>query len=628
MRLYAGSSGQFIEDTVQNQITEKMKGEYFAYFRNNPSPAEVSSWRNSLRAVSLVFQSAKLEDHGVVLEYQLLSTSKRLDCMVMGKDGKGDERAVIIELKQWEKCSPADGDNEVISWVGGAKRELLHPSVQVGKYKRYLEEGHEAFYTERNPILLDACSYLHNYSFEKSDVLVDQKFAETLLRFPLFSMDDVPKLKEYLLERMEAGEGLDVLRRFEAGKYRPCKKLMEYVGKTIKEKPQYVLLDEQQVVYDKVFACARKGFHDKAKNVLIVKGGPGTGKSVIAINLMADLLRQEYNAQYATGSRAFTGTLREIIGERGSELFRYFNSYMDAKRNEVDVLICDESHRIRETSNNRFTVKSKRSKDAQIDELLRVAKVAVFLLDDNQVVRPYEIGSSDYIKKAAEKHGCAIHEYELEAQFRCAGSDAFVNWINNTLEIKRTANVLWNGHEGFDFGICQTPEELDRLIRKKVSEGNSARLAAGFCWEWSNPNRDGTLVDDVVVGKFRRPWNAKSDSGKLAPGIPKEMLWAHDPAGIEQVGCIYTAQGFEFDYVGVIFGLDLRYDFDGQKWIGYPDKSYDSVVKRGKDRFADMVKNTYRVLLSRGLKGCYVHFMDKDTERFFRSRMETSRSKS
>jgi DUF2075 family protein len=147
-------------------------------------------------------------------------------------------------------------------------------------------------------------------------------------------------------------------------------------------------------------------------------------------------------------------------------------------------------------------------------------------------------------------------------------------------------------------------------------------MTAGFCWPWSDPNPDGTLQDDVLIGDYSRPWNAKPEARILAEGIPKSNVWAYDNNGLNQIGCVYTAQGFEFDYVGVIFGKDLVYNLDEQMWKAYPENSADTVVKRSKDRFIDLVKNTYRVLLSRGIKGCYVYFMDKDTERYFKSRME------
>ncbi len=622
MRLYAGTSIQFIEDTVQNQIAEKLKQAFFFYYRFNPSPGEVNSWRNSLRSISQVFEHAQLLDHGVILEYQLPMTSRRLDCMICGQDTERKDNAVIVELKQWEKCEGSDGDNEVTTWLNGRKRDVLHPSVQVGQYKLYLQDTHTAFYAGSNPVNLNACTYLHNYSHDAHDVIFDDKFTPSLERFPLFTADDVDRMIDYLRIRLRNGQGSDVLNRVEKSKYRPCKKLMDHVGNLIKNKKEYVLLDEQLIVYDTVLTFARKGFHDKKKAAIIIKGGPGTGKSVIAINLMAELLLKGYNAHYATGSKAFTETLRKIIGTRGAIQFKYFNSYMNADNNAVDVLIADEAHRIRTTSNSRFTKKENRSSLSQIEEIMNASKVSVFFIDDNQVVRPNEVGSTEYIKQYALEKKANVIEYELEAQFRCNGSEAFVNWINNTLGIKRTANVIWDRHEEFDFKIFSSPETLEAAIRNKVQEGHTGRVTAGFCWKWSNPRQEGTLLEDVVIGNYKRPWDAKPDARKLAPGIPKASLWAYDPAGIDQVGCVYTAQGFEFDYVGVIFGEDIIYDFDKQAWIGLKENSADEVVKRSKDQFVELVKNTYRVLLTRGMKGCYVYFMNKDTERFFKSRIE------
>ena len=628
MRLYAGSSGQFVEDTVLNQIAGKLKNAFFSHYRYNPSHAEISSWQNSLRAMSGILQYGNLLDHGVMLEYQLPLTSRRLDFMVTGKGQGNSDNAVIVELKQWEKCGAADGENEVATFVGGAIREVLHPSAQVGRYRMYLSDTHTAFHEGDNPMSLAACAYLHNYPYDSEDVLYDRKFASVLNSNPIFTMDDAPELMGYLQERLHAGQGMEVLKRVEESKYRPSRKLMDHVGQVINGNSQYVLLDEQVVAYDKVRALAKKGFHDRRKTAIIIKGGPGTGKSVIAIKLMADLLLSGYNAHYATGSRAFTNTLRKIIGSRGADQFKYFNSYPAAQPDEIDVLIADESHRIRKTSNNRFMAAAERSNLAQIEELLRAAKVCVFLIDDVQVVRPDEIGSVEYIRRHAQAMNCNIFEYELEAQFRCSGSDAFVNWIDNTLGIRRTANVLWEGNESFDFKIFDSPQAVDEAIRIKAADGHTARMTAGFCWEWSRPKPDGTLVEDVVIGGYRRPWNAKPEAARLAKGIPKAYLWAHLPGGIDQIGCIYTAQGFEFDYVGVIFGKDLFYKFEQQEWVGDRQQSHDTVVRRSRDKFAELVKNTYRVLLSRGMKGCYVHFMDKETEHFFRSRMESDKSAS
>ena len=623
MRLYAGTSRNFITDSNHNQIAGKLKAAFFQSYGFNPSENEINSWRNSLLNISAVFQNAGLLDHGVILEYQLPMSSKRLDCLICGKNDEKLDNAVIIELKQWSKCEESIGDNEVMTWVGGAKRDVLHPSAQVSHYRWYLQDSHTAFYEGPEPVGLNSCAYLHNYDYDSSDVIFAPKFEQLISDSPIFTADDTDTLSSYLVSKLSNGDGIHVLNRIEESHYRPSKQLMDHVSQVIKGNPQYILLDEQKVIYDKIFALVKGGFHNKQQYAIIVKGGPGTGKSVVAINLMADLSSQHYNAHYATGSRAFTQTLRKAIGVRGSIQFRYFNSYVDAQQNDIDVLICDESHRIRETSNNRYTVKTKYSSSPQIDELFKAAKVVVFFIDDQQVVRPGEIGSSYYIKDAAERHSAIVQEHELEIQFRCNGSDGFVNWADNTLGIRRTANVLWSSEEQFDFKIFDSPLALENAIKDKVSQRFTGRVTAGFCWPWANQlNENGTLVNDVVIGDYVRPWNARDELSGLPKDIPKAQLWAYDPNGINQIGCIYTAQGFEFDYVGVIIGKDLTYNFDKGSWVCDYKHSYDSVVKKSGGLFLELVKNTYRVLLSRGIKGCYVFFMDKATEQYVRTRME------
>jgi uncharacterized protein len=620
LELYSGPSKQFIDDSVHNQLAEKLKTAFFEQYRFNPSPSEVNSWRNSLRAMSQVIQYAGLEDNGILLEYQLPLTSLRIDCMITGESGKGKQEAVIVELKQWEKAAVSEGDY-ILTFVGRGERDVLHPSVQAFQYRTFLQDIHSAFY-ESPAVGLTSCSYLHNYAFGEEDALLDSRYLQFITQAPLFGSDDVDKLADYLKGRLDGGEGMPVLERIRQSHYRPSPKLMNHVAQIIKGNPAYTLLDEQLVVYDRIFATLKQAKKEPGKHVIIVKGGPGTGKSVIALNLMADAMKKGFASHYATGSKAFTETLRKIVGTRGSSLFKYFNSYGGAPENSVDLLVCDEAHRIRKTSNSMYTPKAARTDLPQVAELLKAARVSAFLIDDHQVVRPNEIGSVEYLRTAAKQANAQVREYELDVQFRCGGSAAFVNWVNNTLGIERTANVLWDHAQDFEVKIFDSPPALENAIRSRVGEGRTARVVAGFCWEWSAPKPDGTLVDDIVIADYRRPWDARYDAKKLAPGIPKASLWAYDPRGIDQIGCVYTAQGFEFDYVGVIIGRDLYYDPASGMWKGRPEESHDTTVKRAKGDFVKLVQNTYRVLLSRGMKGCYLYFMDKDTENFVRSRME------
>ena len=623
MHLYAGTTSEFGYESLTGEIVDKLKANFLHHFRYQPPNSEVMAWSNSLKAIARVADRAALNDHGVLVEYQLPLSSKRLDVMFTGHSGQGRPMATVVELKQWDEAQPTNIPEVVLAWVGGALREVAHPSVQVGQYRRYLLDTHGAFDDGR--LGLRGSAYLHNFLFDSESELFALRHAEALNSDPLFAADRADDLAEWLKEHLSGGGGVKLLDSVTQGRFKPHKKLLVHTAKMIKGEPTYVLLDEQKVAFNSVLAGVAESHQTAEKTVYLIEGGPGTGKSVVALNLVAELSEAGYSTLHATGSRAFTGNVRKIVGTRSSAQFKYFNSFLGEEPNSIDVLICDEAHRIREVSHNRFTPKDKRTDRPQIDELIDVARVSVFFIDDLQVVRPGEIGSSELIRQAAQRAGATVKEYELEAQFRCGGSESFIGWVENTLGLRRTADVLWDGDEEFDFDVVSSLEELKALLESKNSEGSTARLVAGFCWPWSKPNKDGTLLEDVVVGAFSMPWNARPDAGRLAEGIPKSDFWASDPGGIDQVGCVYTAQGFEFDYVGVIFGRDLVYRF-GTGWVGQPKYSHDTVVKRAANSddadFTELVKQTYRVLLTRGLKGCFVFLEDAETRDFVLSRTE------
>ncbi len=551
---------------------------------------------------------------------QLPLSSARLDCLLTGRDDQQNDQAVIIELKQWEVASPSEIDECVVTFLAGRERDEPHPSIQVRNYETYLADMHEAFYAPPAPVGLASCSYLHNFTYDPKSPLYDVRFTPVLAHHPLFAKNQAEELSDFLRRRIAGAGGYEVLQRVIQSKYRPSKKLLDHVANVVKGKSEYTLLDEQIVAYNKIVHYAKQGFHSAQKAVIIISGGPGTGKSLIAVNVMAALAESGLNAQHATGSKAFTENLRRAVGARASSMFKYFNSYSGAERDELDVLICDEAHRIRQTSNNRFTPKVMRSERTQINEIIDAAKVSVFLIDDKQVVRPGETGSTEMIRLAGARFNARLIEEQLQTQFRCAGSEAFVKWVDGVLEVDGTSPTIFESTDLFEFAILDSPLALDELIRAKIAQGYTARLTAGFCWPWSSPKDDGTLVDDVVIGDFRRPWNAKPDTGKLARGIPRASYWASDPGGANQVGCIYTAQGFEFDYVGVIFGRDISHDAKTGTWQSDPKSSFDSAAKRGaKDRFTVFVKNAYRVLVTRGMKGCFVYFQDDATRDYVAS---------
>lgn len=621
MHLYSGSTEDFVADAVRARIAQKLDDAFFQYFRYHPSSSEVRSWQNSLRAMADAVTLADLNDHGAIVELQLPLSSRRIDCMFTGHDGGDRPQAVIVELKQWDKAGQSSIDDCVTVFLGSRERDVLHPSRQVGNYERYMRDVHTAFSEGR--LGLAACGYLHNMQ-DTDSPLFGATFRKLLERYPLFTGPEVDNLASFLTGRLVGGDGVALLEEVLKGRYKPHKRLLTHVSKMIANEPSYVLLDEQQVVMNHIVGKVRDRQQANEKSVFLVRGGPGTGKSVIAVNIAGALAGEGFIVEHATGSKAFTENLRKTVGTRASALFGYFNSFATAEEQSIDVLVCDEAHRIRESSNSRFTRKEHRSDLPQVEELLKAAKTTVFFIDDLQVVRPGEVGSTRLIRETAKQLGIPLYEHELEAQFRCGGSEAFVGWVENTLELARTPFTLWDPSEEFDFDVVDSPTELEALIRGRQREGYSARLTAGFCWRWSDPRADGTLESDVLIDGWTMPWNAKPDAGKLAKGIPKSNYWATDPAGIDQVGCVYTAQGFEFDYVGVIFGRDLVWR-PRKGWVGQAEFTHDSIVRRAakdRDEFTALLKNTYRVLLTRGLRGCHVYFEDEQTRDFVLSRVE------
>jgi DUF2075 family protein len=625
VQLYTGHSIEFVSDSTQGRVAEKLREAFVTHFLHEPAQSEVRSWQNSLRAMSNVLTAGDLLDHGVIVEWQLPLTSKRLDCLITGRGPGSRPNAVIVELKQWDDVGRSHVSDCVTTFLGGRERDVLHPSRQVGQYHRYLLDTHTAFSTAS--IGLQACAYAHNLRFDPSTPLFDAQWEDLLRQYPLFAADRSDELADLLVHSLGDGSGVDVLERVLEGRYKPHKRLLDHTAAVIRNEPTYVLLDEQLVVFETILSRVRARSLSTERSTFVVRGGPGTGKSVVALNLVGALSGLGLVTHHATGSKAFTTNLRKVVGTRAGAMFKYFNSYMDLEGASLDVLVCDEAHRIRDTSNNRFTPRDKRSTVPQVDELIKAAKVSVFFVDDLQIVRPGEIGSGQLIVDAARRLGAAVVELELEAQFRCNGSDAYLRWVDTTLDVRRTPQVLWDAADPFDFEIVDTVEELDALIRARAASGATARLSAGYCWTWSDPKKDGTLVDDVVIGGWSMPWNAREGKGRLAKGIPPSDRWAHDPGGLEQVGCVYTAQGFEYDYAGVIWGRDLVHrGRDG--WVGQPSYNRDSVLKRERDpqRFAALVKHTYRVLLTRGLLGCAVFFEDEQTRDFVTSRVDWSRS--
>jgi hypothetical protein len=466
--------------------------------------------------------------------------------------------------------------------------------------------------------------YLHNATDHGVEDLFSLRQDE---RDRLFTAQRRGEFLDYLRHHLTPSSGAAAADRLLTSAIRPSRQLLAVAAEEIKNREKFTLLAEQRLAYELVLHAMERAHVEDGKHVVVVNGGPGSGKSVIALSLLGELSRQGRTVIHATGS--FTQTMRRYAGHgstRLKNLFKYFNSFVDVPANSFDVLIADEAHRIRETSASRFTRAEHRTGPPQVDELLSVARVPVFLLDEHQVVKPGEIGTIEAIREAARRSGLPVHHVDLEGQFRCGGSAAYERWVARLLGLTDQAPILWEGDERFEVMVAESPWEMEAILATKRDQGYSARISAGFCWPWSDPRPDGSLVPDVHVDDWARPWNVKSE--RAVGSAPGRSYWATDPAGFGQVGCIYTAQGFEYDWSGVIIGPDLVARNGALVSVRAANRdpafrSHQAVTDADFDR---LVRHVYNVLLTRGMVGTVLDATDAPTRELLFDLVERTRA--
>ncbi len=597
-------------DSVAERLLEQVLHQY----GRRTSPAEVRSWERSLPVLAQDLIDAGLPDVEVILEYQLPLTSKRADVVLAGRHPvTGDASYVVVELKQWTSAHLWEDDEALVTVEGMPGGPKLHPARQVRGYCEYVTDFVRSLSGRQDAVA--GVAYLHNVT--NRDSVSDLFLAPLDPQGQLFTSADRGTLQRYLRARLDpAVPGASAADELLGSAIAPSRQLLAVAAQEVREREQFVLQDDQQLAVDLVKHEVQQSHRADRKTVVVVSGGPGSGKSVIALSLLGDLAREGRSVLHATGSRSFTRTLRKVAGRRAprvQKMFTYFNQFMNAERNGLDVLILDEAHRIRETSVNRYTRSEFRTDRPQLDELIAAARVPVFLLDDHQVVRPGERGSVHDITSYAESLGLAVHHVTLGEQYRCGGSQAYVTWVERLLGLADGASAPWAGDERFILEVADSPDELEQRIREEAAQGYSARLAAGYCWPWSDPRKDQTLVADVQIGPWARPWNLKGD--RPVGGAPPSALWSSDPNGIDQVGCVYTAQGFEYDWNGVILGPDLVWREGRFRSVRSANRDPDF---RNRNAVSDgdfdlLVRNVYKVLLTRGMVGTVLYSTDAET---------------
>lgn len=616
MIVYQADKREFLLDYDDRDIEDVIHAKYQLATRRRVAKAEIRSWRESLGYVARVLRDPEIaDDVGVAVEFVLPQTLKRIDVILAGHANDGSRRLIVVELKQWSSVDATDRDAIVVLRGGSRPDQIrVHPSYQAWSYAAFLEGFNEAVYD--GGLQLRPCAYLHNYA---ADGIIDAPHYQPYIeRAPLFLKGDEDRrqLREFIKQHIRHGRGREVLFALENGRLRPSKALADVVGKLLKGNSEFALIDDQKEVFEAAKAACRQAHASDTPRVVIIEGGPGTGKSVVAVNLLAALrdgLTVKYISKNAAPRAVYSDRL--IQTPENAHLVNLFGgsgSFTDTEPDAFDVLVVDEAHRLTEKSGFYGNLGTH-----QVKELVGAAKCSIFFIDEDQRVTLKDVGTKAVIREFAAARNAAVEEYSLSSQFRCAGSNGYLAWVDDVLQIRPTANITL-ADIPFDFRVFDDPALLHAAIEAK-NENNRSRVVAGYCWPWNS--KKNSKLTDVVIGEYERQWNLDQDGS----------LWIVAADSVRQVGCIHTCQGLEVDYVGVIIGPDLVMGNQTLKSVPRArdrhDKTMKGFVKMSKEqpeeaaRLADtVIRNTYRTLMTRGMKGCYVYATDPLLRKHLRHR--------
>ena len=620
MIVYQSTKEGFLEDVLNNEIDTKINQAFYDHLGRHTSPNEVLSWTNSMMHMGNVLRDNEIASNaGISIEFQIPLTSQRIDFIITGLNEHQKEQVIIIELKQWSSAQLTDKDAMVRTRFQHGETETVHPSYQAWSYAALIESYNQTVRDEQ--INLIPCAYLHNYN--PDNVITNPFYSYHTSKAPVFLKSDAVKLREFIKKFVKYGDNKDILYRIENGRLRPSKQLADSIASMIRGNREFIMIDEQKAVYETALSLTAKARSDK-KMVLIVEGGPGTGKSVVAVNLLAELTQRGQVTRYVSKNAApravymakLTGTLKKRMIDN---LFGGSGDYCDVQENTFDSLIVDEAHRL----NLKSGLYQNRGEN-QVKELIRAAKFTIFFIDNDQQIHIKDVGESNLIARWAEKEGARVQRLKLKSQFRCNGSDGYLAWLENTLQLKETANIKLTSEE-FDFRIVDSPTELRDLISHKNEVNNKSRLVAGYCWDWVSKKNPGTCDITFPQYDFGMRWNLTKDGS----------TWIIAEDSINEIGCIHTCQGLELDYVGVIIGPDIRFE---------NGRVVTDVTKRSSmDRSIFGIKTMLRedpqealqladriikkTLLTRGMKGCYVYFCDQALHDHFAAQLSPARPK-
>lgn len=626
MLIYEGTKDNFLSSVEQDTIAVEIENNIYERMHRHTAKNEFRAWENSMEYMYKVLNDQDIPfDAGIAIEYNIPQTSKRVDFLISGYGKKEEANVVLIELKQWDELEAIPGrDGLVQTYTGNAVRQVVHPSYQAWSYAMLISDYNAS--VQEGMVSIFPCAYLHNYRRHDQDPLDAEQYEVYLEDAPAFTRGEVTKLRDFIKKSIRTGDNKELIYKIDSGRIKPSKSLQDSIAKMLKGNREFIMLDEQKVVYEEILNESRQSVKDDKKRVVIVKGGPGTGKSVVAVNLLAELTKEDQFCQYVSKNSAPRNVYRKKL--KGSirkssvdNMFKGSGIYTETDNNMIDTILVDEAHRLNEKSGMFHNMG-----ENQIKEIIHAAKCSVFFIDESQRVTLQDIGRVNEIRKWAEKEKAQVTEMELVSQFRCNGSDGYLAWLDHTLEIRDTANFDMEDID-YDIRILDSPAKMQELIieRNRTSH-NRARILAGYCWNWKQEGVNDPSVHDIIIGDFEISWNLKNTT-----------TFAIDEDSIHEAGCIHTSQGLEFDYVGVIIGDDMRYengmvvtDFTKRARTDQSLKGIKKLYKENpelaKKEADEIIKNTYRTLMTRGMKGCYVYCTDQRLAAYLKRCLETRKS--
>lgn len=620
MIVYEDSKRCFVEDIKSNCIADKITAKIRERGINAGHEREYISWQNSLQFMRNIVDDNDIDDEvRIAIEYNIPLTSKRVDFIICGADANNNDNVVVVELKQWHKAEVVADDMHycVKTFVGRNNRIVCHPSYQAYSYACFIRNYSQKVLDDG--INLIPCAYLHNYDPDFKQTLSNSIYKEWVSEAPFFIRNETEQfsafVKKYVTRRSSNG---DLLYKIDHGRLKPTKTLQDSLASMVKGNKEFMLLDEQAVCYDMCLKTMAKCKEDGKKRTIVIQGGPGTGKSVLAVNLLMEFINKSLNTCYATKNsaprEAFLSLLTHSDAKKQVNIRQLFRSpfgLSNVPDNTYDCLIVDEAHRLVKKMYGDWNGEN------QVKECISASLLSIFLLDEDQAVTVNDIGSIAEISKWCRELNSTLKmpaEAKLVSQFRCNGSDAYIQFIDDILQRTEESVTVSLYELNFDFRIFDSAIELREALREKNAINNKSRMVAGYCYDWNVKHGRGDY-DIMLPDGFKAKWN-----------LEKDKIWAINPNSFEEVGCIHTAQGLEFDYVGVLIGKDLKYDstsgriITDKQAISKDDKSSGIRSCKNENTVRKLILNTYKTLLTRGQKGCYVYCEDKSLAEYIKKK--------